>query len=414
MKQDPIDGVSMAYTFADAQAPGRKTHPVFREQRQPRDLSRRLDRRGLRPADSLADRSARPRDTGTPTRTSGSFTTSRPTFREDDDLAAKEPERLDEMKTAVPDGGARTTRCFRSAAGLWTRLHPEDRIKVPYTHWAFDATTTRLPEFAGPGLGRESNRVVVDARSRQGRLGRALCARRHRRRPDALHGQGQLVYEYNMMMIERYIGRSARPLAAGKHRIVVDTAIAKPGGPADVAISRRRRRRRCASRSKRTVAGAFSASETFDVGVDLGSPVSFDYFDRAPVRVQRQDRKGRRDTAIEAARGIDRPHGRRARREGLNDARVLLLAVLAMFCVVAFGAAAAADQKPNIVFIMADDLGNADLGYRGGEIKTPNIDKLAKDGVRCESFYGEPVCTPVARGADDRAAIRCATACRRW
>ena len=43
---------------------------------------------------------------------------------------------------------------------------------------------------------------------------------------------------------------------------------------------------------------------------------------------------------------------------------------------------------------MADDLGNADLGYRGAEIKTPNIDKLANDGVRCESFYGQPVCTP--------------------
>ena len=50
--------------------------------------------------------------------------------------------------------------------------------------------------------------------------------------------------------------------------------------------------------------------------------------------------------------------------------------------------------KPNIVFIMADDLGNADLGYRGSDIKTPNIDKLASGGVRCESFYGMPVCTP--------------------
>ena len=35
---------------------------------------------------------------------------------------------------------------------------------------------------------------------------------------------------------------------------------------------------------KRTVPGAFTASETFDVGVDLGSPVSLDYFDRAPFR----------------------------------------------------------------------------------------------------------------------------------
>ena len=56
--------------------------------------------------------------------------------------------------------------------------------------------------------------------------------------------------------------------------------------------------------------------------------------------------------------------------------------------------AARGAEKPNIVFIMADDLGNADLGYRGGEIKTPNIDKLATTGVRCESFYGMPVCTP--------------------
>jgi arylsulfatase A-like enzyme len=50
--------------------------------------------------------------------------------------------------------------------------------------------------------------------------------------------------------------------------------------------------------------------------------------------------------------------------------------------------------KPNIVVILADDLGNADLGYRGHEVKTPNIDKLANDGVRLEDFYGMPVCTP--------------------
>jgi len=51
-------------------------------------------------------------------------------------------------------------------------------------------------------------------------------------------------------------------------------------------------------------------------------------------------------------------------------------------------------SRPNIIFIMADDLGNADLGYRGSDIKTPNIDKLAREGVRFESFHGMPVCTP--------------------
>ena len=58
----------------------------------------------------------------------------------------------------------------------------------------------------------------------------------------------------------------------------------------------------------------------------------------------------------------------------------------------------AQQQRPNIIMILADDLGNADLGYRGSDIKTPNIDQLAKGGVRLESFHGMPVCTP-ARAA---------------
>jgi hypothetical protein len=75
------------------------------------------------------------------------------------------------------------------------------------------------------------------------------------------------------------------------------------------------------------------------------------------------------------------------------------LAVLfILFGLLAFAPVQAEEQRPNIIVILADDLGNADLGYRGGEIKTPNIDRLAMEGVRVESFYGEPLCTP-ARAA---------------
>lgn len=54
----------------------------------------------------------------------------------------------------------------------------------------------------------------------------------------------------------------------------------------------------------------------------------------------------------------------------------------------------AADTKPNIVYIVADDLGWKDVGFRGSDIKTPNLDKLAADGVKFDQFYAQPMCTP--------------------
>ena len=57
-------------------------------------------------------------------------------------------------------------------------------------------------------------------------------------------------------------------------------------------------------------------------------------------------------------------------------------------------AAASAVGKPNIVYIVADDLGWKDVGFHGSDIATPNIDKLARDGARLEQFYAQPMCTP--------------------
>src|SRR5687768_17053653 len=51
--------------------------------------------------------------------------------------------------------------------------------------------------------------------------------------------------------------------------------------------------------------------------------------------------------------------------------------------------------KPNIVFIVADDLGYRDVGFNGGsQIKTPHLDQLARAGARLEAFYVQPVCSP--------------------
>jgi arylsulfatase B len=61
-------------------------------------------------------------------------------------------------------------------------------------------------------------------------------------------------------------------------------------------------------------------------------------------------------------------------------------------------AVAAEPRAPNIVILLADDLGRADLGYAGSDIRTPNLDQLVATGVRLDRFYACPVCSPTRAG----------------
>lgn len=60
----------------------------------------------------------------------------------------------------------------------------------------------------------------------------------------------------------------------------------------------------------------------------------------------------------------------------------------------AASAQAAPAKRPNILLIVADDLGYTDLGAYGAEISTPNLDKLASGGVKMTGFYASPFCSP--------------------
>ena len=74
--------------------------------------------------------------------------------------------------------------------------------------------------------------------------------------------------------------------------------------------------------------------------------------------------------------------------------RATALVFMSAFIAGFAGAARAAETRPNVVYIMADDLGWKDVGYHGSDIKTPNIDELAATGMRLEQFYAQPMCTP--------------------
>src|SRR4051812_48071718 len=80
----------------------------------------------------------------------------------------------------------------------------------------------------------------------------------------------------------------------------------------------------------------------------------------------------------------------------LNRKPLLVLAALAGCSDVGVFEAEAQDVSgPNIVHIVADDLGWRDVGFHGSpDIRTPNIDKLAATGARLERFYVAPLCTP--------------------
>jgi arylsulfatase len=76
----------------------------------------------------------------------------------------------------------------------------------------------------------------------------------------------------------------------------------------------------------------------------------------------------------------------RSRARGCLAAGLLLLA--------GCGPAAPADDRPNLLLIVADDLGYGDLGAYGGDIRTPNIDALAAEGLLFTQFHTAPMCAP--------------------
>lgn len=284
--QDPIDGVSLAYAFADPAAPPRKTEQYFEN-----SGSRALYQDGwlasafgpLTPwATAGVDYAAwdAKADVWTLHDVTRDFSASR-------DLAAEEPERLAAMKERFL-AVAEENKVFPVGAGIWLRIHPEDRVATPYASWQFDATTQRMPEFTAPGIGRQSTLVTVEADFPEAASGVLYALGGASGGVSLFMDKGVLTYEYNMLILQITRISAPEPLSAGPHRIEVDTTIAKPGAPAEV-ILRVDGAEVARGTVPVTVPAAFTASESFDVGLDLGSPVSATYAERRPFALEGAD-----------------------------------------------------------------------------------------------------------------------------
>ena len=72
--------------------------------------------------------------------------------------------------------------------------------------------------------------------------------------------------------------------------------------------------------------------------------------------------------------------------------KLILITLSVLVCIL--GGVSHAADKPNIIVIITDDMGFSDIGPYGGEIKTPNLDKLAAGGVKFSQFYNCGKCEP--------------------
>ena len=75
----------------------------------------------------------------------------------------------------------------------------------------------------------------------------------------------------------------------------------------------------------------------------------------------------------------------------------LTIVIMFVFCCGSLTAAEPTDH-PHILIILADDLGWNDVGYHGSSIDTPNIDRIAREGIELDRFYTQPTCSPTRAG----------------
>jgi hypothetical protein len=168
--------------------------------------------------------------------------------------------------------------------GLWVPIfHPELRITPPYREWEFPGRITRFPEICAPKLGNTNNTVTIEAELPADASGVLYALGGVAGGLTCYLEDGFLCYEYNLFIISRTKIRSTAKLPAGPATIVVETQYAeqRPAGPLDVVL---RVGEEVVAEGRVPVSAPllFTANDCLDIGTCLGSPVSLDYYDKAP------------------------------------------------------------------------------------------------------------------------------------
>ena len=283
VSQQPMDGISMTYTFSDATAKGRKQLQYFEV----------MGDRGIY-ADGWFASVWGPRVpwvpgispaivNWTPEKDTWLLYNLNDDFSQAVDLASQQPSTLKKLQQQFLTE-AKANQVFPIGGGLWSIIwSPQSAPHNPATEFHYTQDVVGVPEFAGPKVGARSSTVVIETELTPDSTGVLYALGAFSGGLALWVDKGKLSFEYNLFEIERTLIESSTKLPSGKATIEVETRVAAPRGAADVTI-RVNGKTLAQGKVPRTAALAFTANDAFDIGMDSYSPVSLAYFDRAPFK----------------------------------------------------------------------------------------------------------------------------------
>jgi len=278
-EQDPIDGVSFASTFDSADAPEVKKTQYFEIMG-----SRGIYHDGWM-ASTFGPRTpwvAAMPDIANwdPNQDEWQLFDTRNDYSLMNNLASENPDKLKEMKALFMEV-AEENKALPIGGGLFTVLNPAEMKASSNTEWTLFDGMTRIPESQAPNVRNGNLRVEIEAEVPEKVNGVFFAMGGYAGGVSLYALDGTLYYEYSALLLKR-------------DKIKVG---ALPAGDLTIAYEMKTPMERAApaelmfwingeaaatGKLQRTVPGGFTASETFDVGMDTSSPVADDYFDQAP------------------------------------------------------------------------------------------------------------------------------------
>ena len=205
-------------------------------------------------------------------------------FSQSNDRAEENPDKLAELKTLF-DREATENLVYPIGASIYTVfLSPSELPSSTLTEWSFYEGQDRIPEALAPKfVSGRSTLAVIDAQIDNDAEGVLFALGGTSSGFTVYMDKGFLKAEYNAMTLNRYKAASTSPIPTGKVKIEVRTQYDSKERLAPATLTLTVNGKEVAqTRIGRSVPAGHTASETFDVGKDLGSPVAMDYLDRAP------------------------------------------------------------------------------------------------------------------------------------